>query len=54
MKFNLDTVYVPVASVTEKRNMVMDWENTSDKVFKCSVVSFFLSLLSGLVLASYG
>lgn len=54
MKFNMETVYVPVASVTEKRNMVMDWENTSDKVFKCSVVSFFLSLLSGLVLASYG
>lgn len=36
MKFNMETIYIPHASVFDKRDMMFDWEKTSDWSAKLS------------------
>lgn len=39
MKFNMEIMYVPVASINEKRDMMNDWKNTSNNVRNFSLIA---------------
>lgn len=46
MKLSMETMYVPVANINQKREMISDWRATSDKVSKYSLVAALVSVLA--------
>ena len=50
MKLSMETMYVPVANINQKREMISDWRATSDKVSKYSLVAALISVLATMSL----
>ncbi len=48
MKLSMEIMYVPVANIKEKRDMITDWRFTSDKVSKLSLMAAIVSILAAL------
>ena len=48
MKLSMETMYVPVANIKQKRDMIADWRFTSDKASKFSLLAAFVSVLAGI------
>lgn len=46
MKLSMETMYVPVANISQKRDMISDWRTTSDNASKFSLVAALVSILA--------
>jgi len=46
MKLSMETMYVPVANINQKREMISDWRATSDNASKYSLVAALVSILA--------
>ncbi len=53
MKFSMEKMYVPVASVNEKRDMMNDWRNTSNNVRNFSLIATAVTGFVAMLLRSY-
>lgn len=47
MKFNMETAYVPYTSVFEKKEMMHDWTNTSNRAAILAFISAILGVIAG-------
>ncbi len=50
MKLSMETMYVPVANIQQKRDMITDWRFTSDKASKYSLLAALVSVLATLTM----
>ena len=50
MKLSMEIMYVPVANIKEKRDMITDWRFTSDKASNFSLVAALISVLAAISL----
>lgn len=50
MKLSMEILYVPVANIQQKRDMILDWRTTSDKVSKFSMIGALASVLAAVSL----
>ena len=48
MKLSMEIMYVPVANIKQKKDMVMDWRFTSDKASRLSFVAALVSVLAAI------
>ena len=48
MKLSMETMYVPVANIKQKRDMIADWRTTSDNASKFSLVAALVSVLAAI------
>lgn len=46
MKLSMETMYVPVANIKQKKDMIDDWRFTSDKASKFAFVAALVSILA--------
>lgn len=46
MKLSMETMYVPVADIHQKRDMIADWRTTSDNASKFSLIAALVSVLA--------
>lgn len=46
MKLSMETMYVPVANINQKRDMIADWRTTSEKASKFSLVAALVSVFA--------
>ncbi len=46
MKLSMETMYVPVANIHQKRDMIADWRTTSDNASKFSLIAALVSVLA--------
>ena len=46
MKLSMETMYVPVANIKQKRDMIADWRTTRDNASKFSLVAALVSVLA--------
>ena len=54
MKLSMETMYVPVANIYQKKEMISDWRFTSDKASKYSLVAALLSILATISMRFFG
>lgn len=55
MKFNMETIYIPYASIFDKRDMMFDWKKTSDWSAKLGwIFAFFPVVLSCVYYDPFG
>ncbi len=48
MKLSMEIMYVPVANIKQKKEMITDWRFTSDKASKFSLVAALVSVLAAI------
>ena len=46
MKLSMETMYVPVANINQKKEMISDWRTTSEKASKFSLVAALVSVFA--------
>ena len=55
MKFNMETAYIPYATIFEKRDMMFDWKETSERSAKLGwIFAIFPILLSCVYYDPFG
>ena len=50
----METMYVPVANIKQKRDMIADWRTTSDNASKFSLIAALVSILATVSMKSFG
>ena len=53
MKLTMETMYVPVATIRQKRDMIADWRATSDNASKFSFVAAAVSVLGAITMKGF-
>ncbi len=48
MKLSMETMYVPVANINQKKDMISDWRATSDNASKFSFLATLVSILAAI------
>ncbi len=54
MKLSMEIMYVPVANIHQKREMISDWRFTSDNASKFSLVAALVSVLATISMKFFG
>lgn len=54
MKLSMEIMYVPVANIKQKKDMITDWRFTSDKASKFSLVAALVSVMASISMRFLG
>ncbi len=54
MKFNMETAYIPYTSIFEKKDMMHDWKNTSNRAALLGYIAAALGIILGVSCSHFG